>query len=105
MTVAELSRQVRDVLLRFQGLTERLENQFIRKDIFEFYEKSIKSSIESINALIKDLDDSKIASVEHRALVERVAQLEDDKKWLVRLILGCIILAVLGVAFAAGGKP
>ncbi len=39
----------------------------------------------------------------HRQNVEmRLGSIEDILKWLVRLILGALVLAILGVAFKSG---
>jgi hypothetical protein len=39
----------------------------------------------------------------HRQNVEmRLGSIEDILKWLVRLILGALVLAILGIAFKSG---
>lgn len=108
----ELSRQIRDVLARFQDLATRLETQFMRTDTFVFYQRLIdkatkdledsvrgKASTDSLLTLSNSLD--KKADAERvRRLEDRVDDLEDDKKWLTRLVFGFIILGVLGALFA-----
>lgn len=117
--IGELSRQVRDVLVRFEGLATRLETQFVRSENFQLYKQLVDTAIsnlqqrvselasaEQMKNLREDVDDK--ASKGHVSNLERrVADLEDDKKWLVRLVVGFIILGVLGAVFAvsqAGGR-
>ena len=52
---------------------------------------------------MKALDTDKVDKTVFDAVVARVAQLEDDKKWLVRLVLGFIVLGILGAIFVASG--
>lgn len=117
--VGELSRQVRDVLVRFEGLATRLETQFVRSDNFNLYKQLVDQAIANLQALVATLaradkvedlerdmiDKASSSSVD--ALTKRVNDLEDDKKWLTRLVIGFIILGVLGAVFAvsqgAGG--
>ena len=110
--VGELSRQVRDVLVRMEGLAGRLESQFIRTDNFVLYKQLVDTAIsqlqqavaklppaEVVTQLSKDMEDT-VSKGTHAALVKRVEDLEDDKKWLIRLVLGFIVLGVLGAVFA-----
>ena len=110
--VGELSRQVRDVLVRMEGLAARLESQFIRTDNFALYKQLVDTAIsqlqqavaklppaEVVTQLSKDMEDT-VSKGTHAALVKRVEDLEDDKKWLIRLVLGFIVLGVLGAVFA-----
>ena len=116
--IGELSRQVRDVLLRFEGLATRLETQFVRNDNFALYKQLVDVELAKLLDVVKTLATvERIASLEEQVkkmaskdevkpLAEKVADLEDDKKWLVRLVIGFIILGVLGALFAvskAGG--
>lgn len=110
--VGELSRMVRDVLVRFEGLASKLETQFVRNDNFQLYKQLVDQAIsglqdsaknfarlDRITDLEKDLVE-KAGSPEFKALKDRVTDLEDDKKWLTRLLIGFIILAVLAAVFA-----
>lgn len=116
--IGELSRQVRDVLLRFEGLATRLETQFVRNDNFALYKQLVDNSLDQLQktvTLLASLErvsnlESKVADKADKAtmtgLEDRVVQLEDDKKWITRLVIGFIVLAVLGAIFAvskAGG--
>lgn len=108
----ELSRQIRDVLSRFQDLATRLETQFMRTDTFIFYQRLVDQSIAEIKSAlltkaseekVQNLDDAldgKASKAELESLKSRVSDLEDDKKWLTRLVFGFIILGVLGAVFA-----
>lgn len=115
--IGELSRQVRDVLLRFEGLATRLETQFVRSDNFNLYKQLVDQSIAGLESTIQslarkdrldavedDLDD-KCDKATVNALTRRVDDLEDGKKWLTRLVVGFIILGVLGAIFTLSQGP
>ena len=126
--IGELSRQVRDVLVRFEGLATRLETQFVRNDNFNLYKQLVDQAIFNLQGTVaamaradkladvegdmaKKADVNYVTGLNKRvetkaakdvvdALVKRVDDLEDDRKWLIRLVIGFIILAVLGAVFA-----
>lgn len=50
---------------------------------------------------IKNLANNFAGKAEYLLLVKRVESLEDNNKWIVRLIIGTIILAVLGLVIVA----
>lgn len=110
VTPGELSRQVREVLVRLEGLIKQVEERYVRKDLLDLYKESINSTInslqsslqQSVNGVSSDLSD-KADRNDMRALEKRVNELEDNNKWLFRLVIGFIILAVLGFVFANGG--
>ena len=122
VSVGELSRMVRDVLVRFEGLAARLDNSFVRNKTFKLQialvEAALKQLQDAIPLLpdkqvtqdkIKDLSDDisgKASKGELESAVKRIAELEDDKKWLTRIILSFIVVGVLGAVFVvskAGG--
>jgi hypothetical protein len=78
-TIGELSRQVQGVLVRVESVVSKLESQYVRNDIYLLWQQSMD---------------------------ERVKQLEDDKKWLVRLVLGIVIASVITLSYtlSGGGK-
>ena len=100
VSLGELSRRLSEVFVRFETLAGRLEaGQFVRTDLYVLYK-------ENVNTQLKALQD-RVASVESakadKTLEQRVANLEDTNRWLMRLVIGFIILAVLGAVFAAAG--
>lgn len=120
--VGELSRMVRDTLVRFEGLAQRLETQFVRQDNFLLYKTLVDQALKALqddvakaaNAVtvaekIKALEDGakNLASKDDlKVLAERVTDLEGDRRWLIRLIMSFVILGVLGAVFyvaKAGG--
>lgn len=102
--IGELSRQVRDVFARFEGLAHRLEDgQFVRTDIFILYKENLSHLITSLQEKTRALSDEKADKDTLAGLSERITQLEDDKKWLIRLVIGFVILAILGLLVAANG--
>lgn len=110
--VSELARQVREVLVRFEGLAARLEaGQFVRTDNFEYYKELIRIELVQIRHLIsnvadkttmedkfKDMGkdvDGKVSQRTHDELAKRVSELEDDKKYLTRILISFVVLMVL----------
>lgn len=91
--LGELARQVRDVLVRFETLGARLEQQFVRVDIFQLSQKSLEQDIR---------DAETKSSKDNERLSERVRSLEDNLKWVVRLLVSFVLLGVLGMAFTFG---
>lgn len=75
----ELARRLDEVAQRLEALANRLDTTYVRKELFESYKA--------------------LADAERQALLKRVDELEDGRKWLSRLIMGFIILAVLGAVF------
>lgn len=115
ISVGELSRQVRDVLIRFEALVTRLDVAFVSKELYNLRQQVIDQSLKSLEEAtdrsasrdsVKKLDDSTAKRVEFDELKKRVDGLEDDKKWLIRLVATFIILGILGAVFVVGGgKP
>lgn len=120
--LAELSRLVRDVLQRFEGLATKLETQFINKDVFKLYSDGITREIEHLLSRViaaestwsKNLDASVAAERERNdqldkrnaQLEKRVELLEGNIRWVVRLVIAAVIafvLAAVGLNAKAGG--
>lgn len=100
----ELSRQVREVLVRFETLGARLETQFVRADIFQLWRQKLEEDLKELIAN-KERDHKELeksAQTERDHLVKRISDLEDNVKWFVRLVLGFVLLAVIGAAITLG---
>lgn len=116
--IGELSRQVREVLVRFEGLATRLETQFVRGDNFTLYKQIVDQAIahlqQDASDMKREIDGLPTATdlknlkeqVEGKAhassittLEERVKELEGDRQWLTRTVIGFVVLAVLGAVF------
>lgn len=118
-SVGELSRQVREVLLRFQSLAERLDQSYMSKEVFDLWQRLIDGKVKGVReqcsdtlAVAKgkaDVDDvqalktEKANQSELNALNERVKSLEDNQKWVVRLVLGLILVAVVSAVLVTSG--
>lgn len=88
-SLGEIASRLDDVFRRFEALANDLPKTFINKELFAAY---------------KDLIDAKDAAndLKVQGLERRIEDLEDDKKWLYRLIISAVILAVLGVIIGVG---
>lgn len=122
ISVGELSRQVRDVLLRFQTLAERLDQSYMSKEVFDLWQRLINGEIAQLQIKLTeaietakrkaDADDlttlklEKANTAEVSGIDNRVKSLEDNQKWVVRLVLSLIIVAVItGVLITSGSGP
>lgn len=86
VSIGELSRQVSHTLIKMEQLASRLEGgQFISAELFKVYREGMDREFKSFD--------------------QRLAQMEDNWKWLTRLILGFIILGLLGAFVVFGGQP
>ena len=104
------------MLVRFEGLAVRLETQFVRTDNFEYYKQLVDTAIKQlqagasvaadktvVNDRIRDIETDLAAKSSKKDiddLSKRVADLEDDKKWLVRVVLLFVVTMVLTGAVA-----
>lgn len=118
-SVGELSRQVREVLLRFQSLAERLDHSYMSKEVFDLWQRLIDGKVlqvgekcsETLSIADKKADQDDLLSLkaekanasELNALNERVKSLEDNQKWVVRLVLGLILVAVVSAVLVTSG--
>lgn len=111
ITPGELARRVGEVLSRLQGLVDLVENRYVRKDILELYKETINQSLLQVQqALGTKADASGLSGIDKKAdktvvdnLEKRVASLEDNNKWLVRLVGALIVGAIFAAVFTAGG--
>ena len=65
--------------------------------------RSLEADIKALSGRLTVLEIKGAADEVHRANVEnRLGAIEDTLKWLVRLIIGAIILAIIGFAISGG---
>jgi chaperonin cofactor prefoldin len=80
--LGELARRVQEVLVQFEKLGVRLESQFVRRDVLDL--------------LIQNLRD------EQAEQQKDIEALEDDKKWLIRTVIGTVLVSLVsGIALWA----
>lgn len=120
--IGELSRQVRDVLLRFQTLAERLDQSYMSKEVFDLWQRLVNGEMSQLQTKLTeaietakkkaDADDYAALRLEKANLHDvtsidnRVKSLEDNQKWVVRLVLGLILVAIVSaVLVTSGGAP
>lgn len=97
MSVGELSRQVAAALVRIEGVAARLESgQFVRTDVYDLH-------IKATEARLAVLELNKVSTEAHAELKTRVNRLEESNTWLVRLIIGFVVTAVLAFIFTQTG--
>jgi hypothetical protein len=115
--IGELSRQVQEVFVRFERLAAKLESgQFVRADAYAMYQQFVDQAIRQLQdanrnfatsesaKTLKSEVDGKASEGALKGLEQRVSELEDDRKWLIRLVIGFVILGVMGALFAVGGR-
>lgn len=85
-TLGELARRLDEIVSRFETLATRLDTTYVRQELFSSYQKLAEAE----HARLNDANE---------ALKAKVAELEDGRKWISRLVLGFIIIAVLGAVF------
>lgn len=93
-TLGEVARRLDDVFRQYENLANSLVSTFVQKELFESY----KSLVDANDAALRTQIDTQSS---------RIAELEDDKKWLYRLIVGALVLAVIGIVIGANavGHP
>lgn len=99
ISVGEIARQVQAAMTRLEGLTRKIEDSFVSNKLFELYTQGV---VDRDRAQDREISE-KASQKDHDALAKRVADLEDDRKWLIRLVIGFIILGVLAFFLASGG--
>lgn len=85
--LGEVARRLDDVFNRYEQIANDLPKTFVSKDLFEAYKDLAKAQADALK-------------VQMDVQEKRIHELEDDKKWLYRLIVGAVILAVIGLVFA-----
>lgn len=82
----EVARRLNEVFGRYEQIANELPKTFVSKELFEAKQEVMLARIDA-------------AMAQHVVLQKQVEALEDDKKWLYRLIIGAVVLAVLGLLF------
>ena len=89
----ELARRLDEVTSRLESALSRQDSIYVRKDVYDQAQQTAREADKR--------QDDRVT-----VLAGRIDDLEDDKKWLVRLVIGFIVLgvlgAVIGFAKAAG---
>lgn len=113
--LGELSRQVREVLARYEAIANKLEANFVNKEIFKLYTDGVTRELEHLSdaaksqiAALAEADKAqKVAEKERNdRLEQRISKLEGNFTWVVRIVVAAVIVAVLagvGISKAGGG--
>lgn len=92
-TPGELSRQVREVLGRFEALLNKLDTQFVSNAIFKLYSDGVARELEH---LVKGQDVMVLAEKDRNDQLEkRISKVEGNITWVVRIVIAAVILAIL----------
>lgn len=101
--VGELSRQVAQVLTRFERLATRLDESYVSKQLYELYVASTSAAITDLKVDKIEKSELLIITASVTALELRVKSLESNLQWIVRLVVAFVVTAILGAVFVASG--
>lgn len=90
--LAELTRRLDEVASRLETGFARMDATYVRQDLFDL---TISRSSDSLRALQASAEEA------NKMVTKRISELEDDKKWLTRLLIGFIIMGVLAAVYGA----
>lgn len=77
------SEEVKERLKDLESELKRLDDRFVRSDLIELKFESVKIAI--------------------GRLEDKVSELASERQWLIRLALGALVLAVIGVVLNKNG--
>ena len=97
-TLAELARRFQDLTIRFEQIATRIETAYVTKEFFEITMQLMQTRHESLQQYAESLRDQ--SHKEIKDLRATITDLEEDKTWLFRLVVGAVILAFMGVSLA-----
>lgn len=92
-TVGELARGLQSVLVRFEGLIQRIELNYVQKDVYELGIKLSEAADKALKTAVET--EQRDRETHDEALRQRIDKLESNQAWLVRTIIGAVVLAVL----------
>jgi hypothetical protein len=81
------------VLVRFEGLIQRIELNYIQKDVYELGIKLLEAADKALNTAVAAEEKDRITCDDD--LRRRIEKLESNQAWLVRTIIGAVVLAVM----------
>lgn len=97
-SLMELARRIQEFYTRLEAIALRMETTYVTKDIYDLNNKLIDQRFQAQSEYAESL--RKTSQGEIDTLRETIKELEDDKTWLVRLVIGAFILAAIGIIFA-----
>lgn len=111
--VGELGRQLQVVLNRFETLANGLEQKFVNKEVNKVDRELINETIRgmreahtSLRRVVEQHEDrhatkSEVSEVK-KDLASLSEEIKDGKRWIVRLVIGALIIAAVGFIVAGG---
>lgn len=117
ISVGEISRQMKDVLQRFEALINKIDSTFVSRVVWELYTLGLNQQLADIKQDIGEKAatadtatlhaelDKRVSKTAYDALEKRVANMEATQTWITRLVGAFIIIGILGVVFVTGSKP
>lgn len=83
-TDESIEQMRKDIVNQFDKINTKLDDTYATKDYVNALVGALKEEIKTTNA--------------------QVSSLVDDRKWLIRSIVGIIVTGIMGILFVAGGK-
>jgi hypothetical protein len=88
--VKVLGERLVEVTARLESAVADIKTGYVRRDLYDEKMRLIEE---------RDRNQSAEWSSMHAGLEKRISDLEDDKKWLTRVILTFIVMGILGAVF------
>lgn len=82
-SLGEIARRLDEVFQRYEHIANSLPATFVSREAFDSYKELVRA-------------EKTVLTVQIEGYERRISELEDDKKWLWRLVVGAVILALLG---------
>ena len=95
-SLAELARRFQDLTSRFEQIAMRIETAYVTKDVFDLTLQVMQTKHDNLKEYADGLREE--SEREIKTLRATISDLEDDKTWLFRLVVGTVLLAVIGIA-------
>ncbi len=107
---AQLTQSLKDVLIRLEGLATKIETQYLSKELWRKDSERLDEIIRGLRVADSDMRqildalDGKYATKEEVGNIRTdVVELQDERKWVIRLVIGLVIVGIVTAYLASGG--
>ena len=93
----DLTKRLAETAQRFESAMGRLDSTYVRKDVYDLDRQNAAATVLASDAALR---------VTTTDLTRRLDSMDEARTWLVRLVAGAVLTALVGVAIAvitAGG--